>query len=80
MNKTDRISGKFMDEEEMLKNEKQKTQEASAETQLYVAVSVLRSIPLPLQSPFFFNSFAFVDEMNPYGTHWDWTFFSSYCT
>ena len=70
MDKTDRILGKFMDEEEMLKNEKQKTQEASAETQLYVAVSVLRSIPLPL-SPFFFNSFAFVDEINPYGTHWD---------
>ena len=37
--------------------------------------STLRSIPPPLQSLFFFNSFAYVDEMNPYETLWDWNFF-----
>ena len=27
------------------------------------------------------SAIAYVDEMNPYGTHWDWTFFPpSYCT
>ena len=27
------------------------------------------------------SAIAYVDEMNPYGTHWDWTYFPpSYCT
>ena len=76
IDKTDRILGKFTDEEENVEEQvEEDARSISWNPTVCSCFNTLRSIPLPLQSLFFFNSFAYVDEMKPCGTHWDWTFF-----